>query len=222
MTTVKGPRPLSPVEQPSTASMVADRIREAIASGDIPPGSQLGEVDYATQLGVSRGPLREGLQRLTQEGLLVSRRNRGLFVIEMSPENVSDIYVAREAVERAAARRIHHNDPEAAGKALAVVIEVMAAAEADGDVRSVSRADSTFHRALVDLAQSPRLVRIHRTLLTETRMCIHAMEHTYEVDEQRVEEHREIAASFHSGDPDLTDRLLVAHMRDALDRLSSH
>lgn len=222
MTTAKGHRPLSPVEQPSTASMVADRIREAIASGDIPPGSQLGEVDYAAQLGVSRGPLREGLQRLTQEGLLVSRRNRGLFVIEMSPENVSDIYLAREAVERAAARSIHHKDPAAAGDALAVVIEVMASAEAEGDIRSVSRADGTFHRVLVDLAQSPRLARIHRTLLTETRMCIHAMEHTYEFDDQRVQEHGEIAASFHAGDPELTDRLLVAHMRDALDRLSSN
>lgn len=214
------PRLLVPVEQASTASMVADRIREAIASGDIAPGSQLGEVEYAAQLGVSRGPLREGLQRLTQEGLLISHRNRGLFVIEMSAENVSDIYVAREAVERAAARRIHETHPAEAGEALRMVIDTMAAAAAEGDVHRVSKADSTFHRVLVDRARSPRLTRIHRTLLTETRMCIHAMEHTYQFDERRVEEHREIADSFYSGDPEHTDRLLVAHMHDALDRLS--
>lgn len=216
------PRPssLEPVEQASTASVVADRIREAIASGEIAPGSQLGEVDYARRLGVSRGPLREGLQRLTQEGLLISHRNRGLFVIEMSPENVSDIYLAREAVELAAARRIHETDPVGAADALGVVLESMAAAAADGDVHQVSRADSRFHRVLVERAQSSRLTRIHHTLLTETRMCIHAMEHTYQFDERRVGEHREIANSFRAGDPAVTDRLLIAHMRDALDRLS--
>ena len=51
----------------------------------MPPGAQLGEADLARELGVSRGPLREGIQRLTQEGLLVSIRNRGVFVIEMTP-----------------------------------------------------------------------------------------------------------------------------------------
>ena len=94
---------VEPVAQESTVSMVASRVREAIARGEIAPGSQLGEVDYAARLGVSRGPLREGLQRLAQEGLLVAHRNRGHFVIEMDPETIVDIYVAREAVERAAA-----------------------------------------------------------------------------------------------------------------------
>src|SRR5699024_2376360 len=87
-------RSLQPVVQESTAGMIADRVREAIACGDLPPGAQLGEADLAEQLGVSRGPLREGLQRLAQEGLLLSIRNRGLFVIEMTPERVDDMYLA--------------------------------------------------------------------------------------------------------------------------------
>ena len=60
---------------------------------------------------MSRGPLREGLQRLTAEGLLVSIRNRGLFVIDITPERVGDVYVARQAVERAAAEQVHLRDP---------------------------------------------------------------------------------------------------------------
>lgn len=220
MTEMRGRRVVEPVEQESTASMVAYRIREAIANGDIAPGSQLLEVDYAAQLGVSRGPLREGLQRLTQEGLLVAHRNRGLFVIEMSPENVADIFVAREAVERAAAAQIHDGDSWAAAMALLEVVDTMATAGARGDVHRVSEADTLFHQVLVEHAHSPRLTRIHQTLLTETRMCIHAMEHTYQFDERRVGEHREIAESFKRDDPILTDRLLVAHMRDAVERLT--
>lgn len=210
---------VEPVAQESTASLVASRVREAIARGDIAPGSQLGEADYAAQLGVSRGPLREGLQRLTQEGLLVAHRNRGLFVIEMDPETVTDIYLAREAVERAAAAQIHASDPEVAAEALLGVIDEMAAAALTGDVSKVSEADAHFHQVLVDHAGSPRLARIHDTLRIETRMCIRAMEPTYTYDDARVGEHREIARSFRRGDPLLTDRLLVAHMRDALERL---
>lgn len=217
MTSDVRPPAVQPVQVESTASMVASRIREAIARGDIAPGSQLGEAEYAAQLGVSRGPLREGLQRLTQEGLLVAHRNRGLFVIEMTPDVVEDIYTTREAVERAAAARIHDTHPERAAEALLQVIDDMAEA---ADVVGVSAADIRFHQVMVSHAHSPRLARTHQTLLTETRMCLHAMEPTYASEERRVQEHREIAQSFRRGDRILTDRLLIAHMRDAVSRLT--
>ena len=76
----------SRLTQESTPSIIADKLRQAIGHGELKPGAQLGEADLARKLGVSRGPLREGMQRLTQEGLLVSIRNRGLFVIDMTPE----------------------------------------------------------------------------------------------------------------------------------------
>lgn len=210
--------PIEPLVQESTPSMIAGRVREAIASGLIPPGSQLGEANLARELGVSRGPLREGLQRLTAEGLLISIRNRGLFVIEMTPERVQDMYFARQAVERAAAERIHQGDPVAAGAALSTVIDVMASAR---DQHAQSAADVSFHELLVSLAASPRLSRMHATLITETRMCINALTDLYaQGDRVRVEEHRAIAQSFTDRDAALTDRLLVAHMSDAVHRLT--
>lgn len=214
------PSAIRPVQRESTPSIVAAQIREAIASGEVAPGSQLGEVEYAHRLGVSRGPLREGLQRLTQEGLLVSYRNRGLFVIEMTDERVRDLYLARSAVERAAGDRIHETRPQEATEALLRVVEDMAAAASEGDVRAVSTADIHFHQVLVDHADSPQLSRFHATLLTETRMCIHLLEPTYAVDEARVGEHREIARSFAAGDARQTDALLLHHMRDAVQRLT--
>jgi DNA-binding GntR family transcriptional regulator len=211
-------RRIEPVVQESTPSMIAKRVREAIAYGHIAPGAQLGEAELARELGVSRGPLREGLQRLTAEGLLISIRNRGLFVIEMTPERVRDMYVARQAVERAAAEQIHLDDPVAGGTALMGVIELMAAAP---DSHAVGDADIAFHELLVALAKSPRLSRMHQTLLTETRMCIHALEDSYAGGEDvRVGEHRAIAQSFLDRKSRLTDRLLVAHMKDAVHRLT--
>jgi len=200
--------------------MIAGRVREAIAHGEFKPGQQVSEAVLASQLGVSRGPLREGLQRLTQEGLLISIRNRGLFVIEMTPDNVRDMYVAREAVERAAAACVPRHDHRAASRALAAVLEDMALAAEAGDHVAVSEADIEFHEVLVAHACSPRLSRIHQTLLTETQMCVHALEDTYARPGTRVAEHQGIADAIEAGDPDLTDRLLVVHMADAVERLT--
>ncbi|WP_344741399.1 GntR family transcriptional regulator, partial [Pseudonocardia halophobica] len=94
---------LEPIDRRSTAAIVADRIRAAIMRGTFPPGTQLGEVDLAARLGVSRGPLREAMQRLVAEGLLRSERHRGLFVRDLDAADVRDVYTARTAVERAAA-----------------------------------------------------------------------------------------------------------------------
>ena len=94
---------LEPVSRQSTAAIIADRLRDAITRGAFPPGAQLGEVDLAARLGVSRGPLREAMQRLVQEGLLRGERHRGLFVVELGLADVHDIYAARLVVEQAAA-----------------------------------------------------------------------------------------------------------------------
>lgn len=201
--------------------MIASRIREAIASGVIPPGAQIGEAEFARQLAVSRGPLREGLQRLAQEGLVVAVRNRGHFVIEMTPENVRDMYVARAAVERAAAARAHELNPEGTAALLMESVAAMRAAADEHDEAGVSAADVTFHQQLVSCAESPRLSRMHETLMAETRMCIHALTPTYAVGSLRVAEHRQIAKSFTKGDPALTDQLLAHHMDDALVRLGA-
>lgn len=217
-TTGSSRRLMDPLVQESTPSMIASRVREAIASGLIAPGAQLGEANLARELGVSRGPLREGLQRLTAEGLLISIRNRGLFVIEMTPDRVRDMYVARQAVERAAAQQIHCGDPVASGRSLLSVITAMASAH---DQHAESEADISFHELLVELADSPRLSRMQETLITETRLCINALTGLYTPGDQvRVEEHRAIAQSFVDRDADLTDRLLVAHMNDAVERLT--
>lgn len=213
------PHTLEPVIQQSTPSLIASQVREAIARGHIAPGSQLHESALAKQLGVSRGPLREGLQRLTQEGLLVSHRNRGLFLIEMSAANIRDMYLAREGIERTAAAQIHRQDPAPVATELLVAVEQMARAARAGDVVAVSDADVRFHQALVAGARSPRLRRAHETVLTETRMCIHALEPTYSDPHTRVAEHQAIAESFRPGGAEHTDELLMAHMADALERL---
>lgn len=215
-------RVLQPLVQESTPGRVARVVRQAIAHGEIAPGEQLGEVDLARRLGVSRGPLREGLQRLTQEGLLVGHRNRGLFVIEMTPERIADTYLAREVVERGAAARVHRlGTGREAGARLMEDVAAMERAAADDDVEILTGSDLHFHETLVAASGSTRLIGMHATLLTETRMCLNALIPTYRRHAERLEEHERIAAAFTSGDAATTDRLLHEHMHDGLARLQA-
>ncbi|CAL9333257.1 hypothetical protein SUDANB176_00113 [Streptomyces sp. enrichment culture] len=70
------------------AEEAADPVRAAIFSGHFPPGAALREVEPAGRLGVSRGPVREGLARLAREGLVRGGWHRSTTVIEVTAEDV--------------------------------------------------------------------------------------------------------------------------------------
>lgn len=215
------PGDLEPVQRKSTAAIVADQLRAAIMYGSLPPGSQLGEAELANRLGVSRGPLREAMQRLVAEGLLRSEPHRGLFVMSLETEDVRDIYVARLAVERAACEQIvRHHRVEAVAELTAAHSRMVAAAglgEADG----LADADQEFHETLVRVSGSARLQRMAQTLLVEKRMCLAALQDKYQADVQAlVDEHRRLVDAIEAGDEQLVLRRLSEHMNDALERLN--
>jgi DNA-binding GntR family transcriptional regulator len=208
---------LEPVHRASTPSLVADQLRRAIMRGVFPPGTQLGEVELATRFGVSRGPLREAMQRLVAEGLLRSERHRGLFVRDLDEADVRDVYIARLAVERAAGLLILGGDTAPALARLEVALAGMAA-EADDPV-ALADADQAFHAEMVAASGSPRLRRMADGLLVETRMCLAALQDTAPDATELVAEHRGLLEALRSGDADLFNIALEKHMSDAVDRI---
>ncbi|MFC9893611.1 GntR family transcriptional regulator [Nocardia sp. NPDC127579] len=208
-----------PVNRQSTAEMIADRLRDAIVRGALAPGAQLIETDLAAQFDVSRGPIREAMQRLVSEGLLHSVRHRGIFVIELTLDDVIDVYRARTAIESGALELILDGRREIAYRALEPSVEVMRAHAESGNATGVSDADQAFHEALVDSAASPRLVRAARTLLLETRMCLGALETTYPDLRVQAREHLDLRDAILDGPPERVRALLVEHLEDAVQRL---
>ncbi|HJP75329.1 MAG TPA: GntR family transcriptional regulator [Pseudonocardiaceae bacterium] len=211
---------LQPVNQDSTAAIIARQLRAAIMSGALPPGTQLGEADLAARFQVSRGPLREAMQRLVQEGLLRSERNRGLFVIELEPADVFDIYVARNAIEQAAARLILRASlGGVVADQLAPIHAQLGAAIKAGDDLAIADADGRFHEELVRASGSKRLTRMAGTLLVESRMCIGALQRTYQPDEDQFAEHGAIVDGLRAGNEIALLKLIESHMEDAVVRL---
>ncbi len=212
-------RILTPLVQESTPAIIARKLHDAIASGDFPPGSQLTESGLAADLGVSRGPLREAMQRLTAEGLLVSHRNRGLFVVSMDDDDIRDMYVARTAVERAAVAQVIVRKDRTAVDDLNDAVAAMREFIDEPNGAEMAEADMLFHQTLVDHAHSQRLSRLHETILVETRMCLRAMRGTYSSGKDRIDEHQTLVDAIAAGDAEAADRLMIEHMRDGLHRL---
>ena len=183
----KGP---GPVSRATLSDLVTRQVRESILAGAYEPGAQLNEAALARQLGVSRGPLREALQRLIQEGLLRSRPHRGVFVPELTDADRADIYFAREAIETAALNRIIETGLAAqVAAALAGHVKEMVTALDEDDWSLAIDHDLGFHTRLVNAADSPRLSRMYASLIAETRMCLHVLVSGYQGRKDFVEEH---------------------------------
>jgi DNA-binding GntR family transcriptional regulator len=210
---------LRPVKREPAGTVIATRLTEAIMDGTLAPGTQLGEADLAAQLGVSRGPLREALQRLVQQGIARSEPHRGVFVITLDEDDVRDIYLARSALESAACRLVLRTNPERTAKRLARAHRAMAAAARRCDPVALSAADMELHQILVDESGSPRLKRMAQTLFVETRMCMTALQDKYPTPDVMVDEHAAIIEALRERDEPRLLSLLDEHMQDAVRRL---
>lgn len=210
---------LAPLRLESTPVLVADRLREGILDGTFPPRTQLSEVALSQQLSVSRGPIREAMQRLLQEGLLRGERNRGVFVVDLGESDVRDIYLARSAVERTAAALVVSSGTDEDFGVLQSMVDQLAAA-VDSNWVDMTKLDLQFHLALVAAAGSPRLDRMFRTLMAESQLCIVRLEPFYPGREEVVHEHQAILDAIRARDLAEADRLLAAHMDVSATRLT--
>src|SRR5690625_1785442 len=105
----RAPQSVFPVARTSTVDLIAVALRDAIFSGALEVGTPIREVEMAAQLGVSRSPLREAMQRWVQERLLTAVPGRGLRVSIIPATYVPDLYHARSAVEGEAVRLLAQN-----------------------------------------------------------------------------------------------------------------
>lgn len=198
------------------ASMVTEWLRDNIVNGTLEPGAQLSEVDLATSFGVSRGPVREALQRLIQEGLVRSEPHRGVFVPVLSDDDVVDIYLVRDALESSAVTHIIASARSVeAADALDRLVKMMEDAVAAGDWERVGNYDLQFHTALVASTESPRLQRMFSTVISETQLCLGVLT-AGDARDDLVDEHRRIAREIRDGNTAEALAALKQHFDDAI------
>ncbi|HEY0693105.1 MAG TPA: GntR family transcriptional regulator [Kribbella sp.] len=211
------------VRKRTLSAVIASQVRQRVIDGVYPPGMQLNEVELAAQFATSRGPVREGIQRLVQEGLLVSEPHRGVFVPVLTDDDLDDVYYARAAIERASMIRITERGLPAADMAgLEQALGQMSQAIEAEDWRGVAAADLRFHEIIVNAAGSPRLSRMYAALSGESRLGLNLLVGTYAGRTDYLEEHTEIFKYLASGDRQNLIKVLEQHLGTALKTLHGH
>src|SRR4051794_463256 len=146
----------------SRADFVYESLRDAIADGRIPGGERVREEDVARNLGVSRTPVREALQRLQQRGLLEPGPARGFMVVELGHDEVIELYAMRETLEGLAARFAARHATSAEIAALYDLQEQLRSAE--GDPERHGMLDRSFHQAIYEAAHNRYLMKTLESL----------------------------------------------------------
>jgi len=147
---------------------VLDELRAVIVSGGIEAGQRLRENELASQMRVSRGPVREALVRLEQEGLVVLERHRGARVVVLSRDDREKLYRLRRALEELAGEYACANATEADfDRAKAVIDEFVRSENSTRTPAAAADFDIRFHDSIYIAAHNDPLYRAWAVLRSQ-------------------------------------------------------
>lgn len=205
----------------AAASRVADELRGRIIEGTLLPGEKLSQERVQDALGVSRSTLREALQLLVRERLLVHELSRGVFVRRLTLDDVTDLYAVRRVVECGALRSVDVLTPAGLRRVRAAIADGQAA-EAAGRWDQVAAASIRFHEALVALAGSHRLDALVSGVLAEFRLAYALMPDPQVFHVHFLGLHEEIARAVSDGDLERAATLLADYLHEAERQVRAH
>jgi DNA-binding GntR family transcriptional regulator len=206
------PGPIAPLFHHVTSA-----IRQAILQGVLRPSERLVESRLSEQLGVSRGPVREALKQLQNEGLVTLFPRRGGIVSRIQPADVWEVATLRGAVEGLAARLVAERRDTEVADALQVILDEMVTI-GDSNPMQFATLDCRFHETLCMAARHKRLEQTWANLRTRIWMFIR------EVRVGRLTSlvtaitiHQAVVDAIRKGDPVEAERLVRHHSEWSID-----
>lgn len=198
------------------ADDVYRQLLDGILSGEISTGERLIQETLASEMDVSRTPVREALLRLEREGIIEPAERRGFLVVDLSAETLRDIYQARQAVEGFAARLVAERGSDAAIERLQPILHRKITAEDVGEVYEEKR---LIHRSIVEAIDNPAMLELFDSLWGRGR-ALRIMANVTMGDEIVTawkQPHEELFAAIERRDGELAEALMVEHIANLLD-----
>jgi len=191
-------------------------LRDAIVRGQLEPGQRLSENTLASEMGVSRTPIREGLSLLREDRLVETVPQLGSFVARVDPAAIADAQFIRESLECAAIRLSAKVAGEADIAELEENLQNQDRAIEQGDLDAFYLLDDSFHHALCDLSG-------HRSVWTVSERAKAHLNRIRRLSlgmpnylEEMLSEHRQVLDAVASHDPSQAEMHLRAHLRTVL------
>lgn len=193
-------------------------LQNDITKGDIKPGSKISETELAAHYGISRGPLREALQRLESRGLIERIPHVGTRVVSLNLKELLEIYQVREALEGMACRLAAENmsDDE-----IAVLAKLLDKHSEDTQLQSghayfQKEGDFDFHYQIICGAKNDQLAK---QILSDMYHLLRMYRYQCSLSEGRpqraLKEHLAILDAIADRDGDLAEMLMRKHIRQA-------
>lgn len=196
---------------PTLRAHVVQMLGADILAGKYRPGDRLNESQIARELNISRIPVREALSQLQEQGLVVNRERRGMFVIRLSTEDVQQISSLRIILETEAIKLARsHMTAEVRARLERLVAQMEAW---DGTLLDAAALDLSFHRVIWHATGNPYLERAINTLMVP--MFAHkALEHvSQEIRRWRLNHHRALLDVVTGASQDDPQEALLTHLR---------
>lgn len=197
----------------SLADQVYEYLRTEIVSGRLTPGARVVELDVASTMGTSQGPVREALQRLEREGLVEKRSHSATFVTSVSIDEMYELFSIRSVIEGFAIRRtVERITPEQCDQ-LEQLIEAMRIAGQNDDMLTLTGHDLQFHRLLCQWSGSGTLQRSWDPLYSQTQRFVVRTHKDYFASLTDIADtHRPIVAALRSHDAANVTQLIQDHV----------
>ncbi|HEY8484058.1 MAG TPA: GntR family transcriptional regulator [Longimicrobiales bacterium] len=204
------------LERKKAATVVDEiwaQLRRLILQGTLVPGTRLVELDIAAQTGASQGSVREALQRLERDGLVVRRGRNGTFVTEVSPAEMHEIFRIRGVVESCAIRRLARRVRPEQLEELRELVERMREAGRAGDTVAVVGHDMAFHQRICAWAEHPILLRVWTLLHGQLERFLVIYDASHFADLTTVaDNHLPILEALEAGDADAAAERIERHV----------
>lgn len=152
------------------ADRVVELLRDLLTNGELQPGERIREASLATRLGMSRSPVREALQRLTNEGLIELLPRRGAFVKAIRDTELRELFEVREALESQAAYLASMRATTDELAELANLLEESRRRIAAHDPNAYS-GELDFHWRIGELAGNSKLLEKLREIQLQVRLA---------------------------------------------------
>jgi DNA-binding GntR family transcriptional regulator len=196
---------------PTLRAHVVQMLSAGILAGKYKPGDRLNESQIARELNISRIPVREALSQLQEQGLVQNRERRGMFVTNITPEEVLQISSLRLILETEALRLARaHMTPEMLAELEGLVVQME---NWNGNLLDAAALDLQFHRALWRASGNPYLERTLYGLIIPL-FAHKTLEHvTHDVRRWRMSHHRILLDAVLGRSDDDLQTVLLTHLR---------
>jgi DNA-binding GntR family transcriptional regulator len=194
-------------------------IKNDILNGVIKPGSWLQENELASQLKVSRSPIREALKELAGEGLLDNIPNKGVFVKELTRKDIIDIFELRIILEKYSIEKTTEHITEYSGNILKEIMQRLEAAFKKKNVKLYTNIDAELHNTIIYMSENKLVYEVNEkvfSLLQPFRSMSLNSKKRFEVS---LNEHKNIVEALIKKDADTAWKWDLIHLNLAKDEI---